>query len=38
MPEALEAYRWLRREAPEYRDVAMRIESLSSRRVTKLEA
>ena len=33
MPEALEAYRWLRREAPQYRDVAMRIESLSTRRV-----
>ena len=35
MPEALEAYRWLRREAPQYRDVAMRIESLSTRRRTK---
>jgi tetratricopeptide (TPR) repeat protein len=35
MPEALEAYRWLRREAPQYRDVAMRIESLSTRRITK---
>ena len=33
IPEALEAYRWLRREAPQYRDVAMRIESLSSRRI-----
>jgi tetratricopeptide (TPR) repeat protein len=32
IPEALEAYRWLRREAPQYRDVAMRIESLSMRR------
>jgi len=32
-PEALEAYRWLRREAPQYRDVAMRIESLSTKRV-----
>jgi tetratricopeptide (TPR) repeat protein len=31
--DALEAYRWLRREAPQYRDVAMRIESLSTRRV-----
>jgi len=31
-PDALEAYRWLRREAPQYRDVAMRIESLSTRR------
>jgi tetratricopeptide (TPR) repeat protein len=33
IPEALEAYRWLRREAPHYRDVAMRIESLSMRRM-----
>ena len=33
IPEALEAYRWLRREAPQYRDVAMRIESLSARRM-----
>ena len=33
IPEALEAYRWLRREAPQYRDVTMRIESLSSRRI-----
>jgi tetratricopeptide (TPR) repeat protein len=32
IPEALEAYRWLRREAPQYRDVSMRIESLSTRR------
>ena len=32
IPDALEAYRWLRREAPQYRDVAMRIELLSSRR------
>jgi tetratricopeptide (TPR) repeat protein len=32
-PEALEAYRWLRREAPQYRDVATRIESLSTRRM-----
>jgi tetratricopeptide (TPR) repeat protein len=32
IPEALEAYRWLRREAPHYRDVAKRIESLSTRR------
>jgi tetratricopeptide (TPR) repeat protein len=31
IPEALEAYRWLRREAPQYRDVAIRIESLSTR-------
>lgn len=31
--EALESYRWLRREAPQYRDVTMRIESLSTRRV-----
>jgi len=33
IPEALEAYRWLRREAPQYRDVAMRIQSLSTRRM-----
>ena len=33
IPEALEAYRWLRREAPQYRDVATRIESLSTRRI-----
>ena len=33
IPEALETYRWLRREAPQYRDVAMRIESLSTRRM-----
>ena len=33
MPEALESYRWLRREAPQYRDVAMRIEALSTRRL-----
>jgi tetratricopeptide (TPR) repeat protein len=33
MPEALESYRWLRREAPQYRDVAMRIESLGTRRM-----
>ncbi len=33
IPESLEAYRWLRREAPQYRDVAMRIESLSMRRI-----
>ena len=32
MAEAVEAYRWLRREVPEYRDVALRIESLSTRR------
>ena len=32
IPEALETYRWLRREAPQYRDVAMRIESLSAKR------
>lgn len=32
IPEALEAYRWLRRESPQYRDVATRIESLSTRR------
>jgi tetratricopeptide (TPR) repeat protein len=33
IPEALETYRWLRREAPQYRDVASRIESLSTRRM-----
>jgi len=33
IPEALEAYRWLRREGPQYRDVAMRIESLSTKRM-----
>ena len=33
IPEALEAYRWLRREGPHYRDVAMRIELLSTRRI-----
>ena len=35
IPEALEAYRWLRREAPQYRDVAIRIDSLSTRRVQR---
>jgi tetratricopeptide (TPR) repeat protein len=30
--ETLEAYRWIRREDPEYRDVAERIRQLSSRR------
>lgn len=30
--ETLEAYRWIRREDPGYRDVAARIEQLSSRR------
>ena len=33
IPEALESYRWLRREAPQYRDVSVRIESLSTRRI-----
>mgnify|MGYP003393628842 FL=1 len=32
--ETLEAYRWIRREDPVYRDVAERIEQLSSRRPT----
>lgn len=32
--EALEAYRWIRREDATYRDVAERIERLSSRRPT----
>ena len=31
MDETLEAYRWIRREDPGYRDVATRIERLSSR-------
>jgi tetratricopeptide (TPR) repeat protein len=30
--EALEAYRWIRREDPEYRDVTQRIQQLSTRR------
>ena len=30
--EALEAYRWIRREDPNYRDVEQRIQQLSSRR------
>lgn len=30
--ETLEAYRWIRREEPDYRDVADRIEQLSMRR------
>jgi tetratricopeptide (TPR) repeat protein len=30
--ETLEAYRWIRREDPEYRDVAQRIQQLSSKR------
>jgi tetratricopeptide (TPR) repeat protein len=33
IPEAMGAYRWLRREAPQYRDVTKRIESLSMRRM-----
>ena len=33
IPEAVEAYRWLRRESPQYRDVAVRIESLAPRDV-----
>lgn len=32
--ETLEAYRWIRREDPNYRDVTERIELLSSRRTT----
>ena len=35
IPEALESYRWLRREAPQYRDVTIRIESLSMRRMRR---
>ena len=34
IPEALETYRSLRRETPQYRDVAIRIESLSTRRMS----
>jgi tetratricopeptide (TPR) repeat protein len=30
--EALEAYRWIRREDPDYRDVTKRIQQLSTRR------
>jgi tetratricopeptide (TPR) repeat protein len=37
IPEALESYRWLRREAPQYRNVAMRIESLSTRRTHRAD-
>ena len=33
IPESLETYRWLWREAPQYRDVASRIETLSTRRL-----
>jgi tetratricopeptide (TPR) repeat protein len=33
--ETLEAYRWIRREDPDYRDVAQRISELSSHRVLK---
>jgi len=33
--ETLEAYRWIRREDPDYRDVAERISELSSHRVVK---
>ena len=36
--ETLEAYRWIRREDPEYRDVAGRIERLSSQRPTLVGA
>ena len=36
IPEALEAYRWLRREAPHYRDATVRIESLSTRRMHRV--
>jgi tetratricopeptide (TPR) repeat protein len=38
IPEALESYRWLRREAPQYRDVAMRIEMLSTSECTSTTA
>ncbi len=36
--ETLEAYRWIRREDPAYRDVADRIERLSSRRPASVGA
>lgn len=36
--ETLEAYRWIRREDPEYRDVADRIERLSSQRPASVGA
>jgi tetratricopeptide (TPR) repeat protein len=36
--ETLEAYRWIRRENPGYRDVADRIERLSSQRPTSVGA
>jgi tetratricopeptide (TPR) repeat protein len=36
--EALEAYRWIRREAPDYRDVAQRIRQLSTRRSSAHES
>ena len=35
MAETLEAYRWIRREDPGFRDVAMRIERLSAGRLSK---
>ena len=35
IPEALEPCRWLLREALQYRDVAMRIESLSTGRISR---
>lgn len=38
MEETLEAYRWIRREDPVYRDVAARIERLSSRRPASVAA
>lgn len=34
VPETLETHRWLRREAPQYRDLVMRIELLSTRRIS----
>lgn len=34
VPETLEAYHWIGREDPLYRDVARRIDDLSSRRLT----
>jgi hypothetical protein len=34
--ETLEVYRWIRREDPEYRDVAQRIRELISKRVSAI--
>ena len=34
--ETMEAYRWIRREDPDYRDVEQRIKQLSTRRISPL--